>query len=261
MSSAEPSPPVRRQHLGPRTAASAALLVLGLCGALVVALPARPILLRSLSNWELATLLPGRDDFPASWNYSLRGALRRADPDRATPWPTRHPPVYRPAACGPVPEIARLFDGPGYAAAVHVDHRTEQIARPVLQASDEPDPNARFVVYPVADGTAMIATYVDWLGRCGTYHVTVADPVSGADEPRVVVTTIDARSAAGDDAALEVTRLTTVTAVGPLRTTVYHVGYHWVRGVLLECATNLSGADREVANRVGAQTLQKLRAA
>jgi hypothetical protein len=264
MSNAEQQPAPRApasRRPGPRAVAAVALVVLGLCGAAIVAFPPRPTSLRSQPNWDLATLLPGIHDFPSSWNYSLRGSLHRTDPEQAPAWPVRHPPVFSPRECGPVPTLATLFDRPGYAAVVHVDHQTDQIARAVLQASDEPDPNARFVIYPVTDGAALITKYVDWLNHCGAYHVTAADPVSGADEPRVVTTTIGARSAAGADAALEVTRSTTITAKGPLRTTVYHVSYYWVRGVLLECATNLSGPDLDVVNHVGTRTLQKLRAA
>jgi hypothetical protein len=255
------SRPLAARRPGLRAVAAFALVVLGLCGAALVGFPPRTASLRSLPNWDLATLLPGIHDFPANWNYSLRGSLHRTDPEQAPPWPVRHPPVFSPRECGPAPTLATLFDRPGDAAAVHVDHQTDQIARAVLQASDEPDPNARFVIYPVTDGAALITKYVDWLARCGTYHVTAANPASGADESRVVTTTITARSAAGADAAVEVTRSTTITAKGPRRATVYRDSYYWVRGVLLECGTNLSGRDLDVVNHVGAQTLQKLRAA
>ncbi|GAB4988148.1 hypothetical protein MAHJHV61_34200 [Mycobacterium avium subsp. hominissuis] len=260
MSSPGPPPgPIRRRCVGPRTVSAMALVVLGVCAAAIVVFPARPVSLRSLPNWELAKLLPGVHDFPPSWNYSRRGAVQRVDADRPDAAPPNRPATYRPSDCANIPAIATLFNGYGYSAMVHVDKQSDQIARAVLQSSDEPDPNARFVIYPVADGAAMITKYVDWLHGCGTYHVTATDPDGGAPVPRVAVTTIGARSAGGADAALEVTRSATVTVPGPLRTMVYHVSYYWVRGVLLECATNLTGADTDLVNRVAAQTLQRIR--
>jgi hypothetical protein len=217
--------------------------------------------LRTLPNWELAQLLPNVHDFPPDWNYSLQGSVHRTDPEHAPAWPSSSAAAraYTPHECAQLPKIAELFGRPGYAALVHVDRQTDEIARSVLMSEDEPDPNARFVIWPVTDGSAMITNYVDWLGRCGTYHVTSTAAGSSTEDVRTVATTIDARSADGADAALKVTKSTTVSAPGPSHTMVYHLTYYWVRGVLLECATNLDGSDVDVVNHVGAQTLQKLR--
>lgn len=258
-------PPTNRRHgIGPRSVCAMALVVLSACGATIVGFPARPVSLRSLPNWDLAQLLPGVHDFPPGWNYSLRGSVHRTDPESTPARPSTRASApaaaYTPRECAQVPKIAELFGGPGYAALVHVDRQTDEIARAVLMSEDEPDPNARFVIWPVTDGSAMITNYVDWLGQCGTYHVTSTDPDSGNEKRRTVATTIEARSTDAADATLAVTRSTTVTAPGPNHTMIYHLTYYWVRGVLLECATNLVGTDVDVVNRVAAQTLQKLRA-
>ena len=117
---------------------------------------------------------------------------------------------------------------------MHVDRNTGSIARATVASSDEPEPNARFIIWPRPDGPALIVNYLDWLGRCGS-------------------TRVDARSADGADAAVAVTRSSASAGT-------YHVMYYAVRGVLLECATNLEGADVDLVKRLGAQTLQRLRA-
>lgn len=255
---------VRRYRIGPRVISAAALVVLGACAAVVVGFPTPSVGLRSSPNWDLAKLLSGIHDFPADWNYSLRGSLRRTDPDAdvAAPSGSAAGPasVYAPPECAVVPKIVELFGRPGFAALVRVDRQTDAIARPVLMSSDEPVPNAHFAIWPVRDGWAMIAKYVDWLGRCGSYRVTSTVAGSGNEQVRTVNTVIESRPGADREAALAVTRSTTVDAPVAGMPLVYHVSYHWVRGVLLECATNMVDGDVDVVNRVAAQTLQRIRA-
>ncbi len=254
------SPRIGRCRISSRWLCAVALVVLGACGAVIVAVPSRPESLQSLPNWDLARLLPGIHEFPQDWNYSLRGPMRRTTPQNAAAAPTAGTSApaltYTPGECAQVPEIVQLFGSSSYAAMVHVDRQTDEIARAVLISSDEPEPNAHYAIWPVPDGPALIAKYVDWLARCGSYRVTSTDS-GGHQGLRAVRTTID--SQADGNSALAVTRSTTVTAPGPSRPLIYHVTYSWVRGVLLECATNLVGTDADSVNHVLAQTLQRMR--
>ncbi len=125
----DPAPrPPRRFRLGPRAVSAIALTVLGACAATIVALPAPPKSLRSLSNWQLAELLPAADDFPPDWNYGLAGVVHRSAPDHtpgAAPAPARD---YVPPSSSPDPAIAELGSGTGDAARVYVDRNTDEIA-------------------------------------------------------------------------------------------------------------------------------------
>lgn len=127
-------------------------------------------------------------------------------------------------------------------------------------SSDEQEPNARFVIWPLSNGPALIANYLDWLARCDSYRITSSHVDSQIKDVRTVTTTVDARSAECADAAVAVTRSSMVTAGTRSPSSTYHVMYYAVRGVLLECATNLEGADVDLVKRLAAQTLQKLRA-
>lgn len=255
---------IRRSRIGPRSVCVVALVVLGTCGATILGFPARPVSLRSLPNWELAKLLPGIQDFPADWNYWLRGSVRQNHPDNATPPPGGAASVpasaSTPRECGQVPKIVELFGSPGDAAMVYVDRQTDEIARAALISSDAPDPNAHFAIWKVTDGPTMIAEYVDWLARCGSYRIASTPAGSANEDVRTVTTTIDSQTGGGSDTALAVTKSTTGTVRGASRAVVYHITYYWVRDVLLECATNLVGADLDAVNHAVAQTLQRMRA-
>jgi hypothetical protein len=258
----DPAPlPRRRVRLGPRALSAIALTVLGVCAATIAALPARPESLRSLSNWHLAELLPTADDFPPDWNYGLTGAVHRSVPGhapRSAPTPARD---YVPPSCGPDPAIAELDSGTGDAARVYVDRDTDEIARPRLLGEENPDPHAEIVIWPVSDGRARIAKYVDWLHTCGRYTINSLDPLHHTPRTSAITATIDSRPVDGDDVSLAFTRSSTQIAPRPGSAIVTHVTYYWVRGVLLECSTNLSGAVGDVVNHVVAQTLQKLHVA
>ncbi|MEE3067476.1 MAG: hypothetical protein VYA67_26675 [Actinomycetota bacterium] len=220
--------------------------------------------LRSLPNWELAKLLPGIHDFPADWNYWLRGSVRQTNPDNGAPPPAGGASVpasaYTPRECAQVPKIVELFGSPGDAAMVYVDRQTDEIARAAEISSDDPDPNAHLAIWKVPDGPAMIAKYVDWLARCGSYRITSVDAGSGNDTVRTVTTTIDGPPRGSGSAALAVTKSTTGTVRGASRLVIYHITYYWERDVLLEFATNLVGTDLDVVNHAAGQTLQRMRA-
>jgi hypothetical protein len=257
----DPAPrPPRRFRLGPRAVSAIALTVLGACAATIVALPAPPESLRALSNWQLAELLPAADDFPPDWNYGLAGVVHRSAPDHtpgAAPAPARN---YVPPSCSPDPAIAELDSGIGD-ARVYVDRNTDEIARAHLLGEENPDPHAEIVIWAVPDGPARIAKYVDWLHKCGRYNINSLDPLHHTPRTNAVTATVNSHPVDGDDVSLAFTRSSTPTAPKAGSAIVTHVTYYWVRGVLLECSTNLSGAGGDVVNHVVAQTLQKLRAA
>jgi hypothetical protein len=238
-----------------------ALTVLGVCAATIAALPVRPESLRTLSNWQLAELLPTADDFPPDWNYGLSGVVHRSvpgDAPRSAPFPARD---YVPPSCRPDPAIAELDSGTGDAARVYVDRATDVLAPPRLLGEGDPDPHAEMLIWPVSDGPARMAKYVDWLHKCGRYTINSLDPLRHTPRTNAVTATIDRRPVDGDDVSLALTRSSTQTAPRPGSAIVTHVTYYWVRGVLLECSTNLSGADGDVVNHVVAQRLQKMREA
>lgn len=92
-----------RSRLRPRVVGAAALAVIGTCGALLMLVPSRSASLTSRSNWDLATALPSYGDFPADWNYTLEGAVRRAAPANNAapghPGAQAPPSVYVRAEC------------------------------------------------------------------------------------------------------------------------------------------------------------------
>jgi hypothetical protein len=240
----------------PRVVGAVALVVLGACGAALVVIPSRPTSLISRSNWDLAKALPSDHDFPPDWNYALQGTVRRAAPknDEASREPGVRPTsVYAPADCGNVPKILGLYKTANFAALVHVDRSKDDVASATVLSSDEPEPNARFIIWPVPDGPALIADYLDWIGRCHSYSLSAVDPDGQVTDTRTVVTTVDTRD--GDD-AVTVTRSTNDDQ-SP--TASYHVVYYAVRGILLECATNWSGSDVDLVKRLAVETLNRLR--
>ncbi|HEY9304214.1 MAG TPA: hypothetical protein VIO95_07985 [Mycobacterium sp.] len=259
MSTLERDPGVLRSRLWPRMVGAVALAVVGACGAMLLMIPARSASLLSRSNWDLATALPSYRDFPADWNYSLQGTVRRQAPSSTTASPPRAEApasVYAPADCGNVPKILGLYESSRFAAVVRVNPSTDEIASATALSSDEPNLNARFIIWPVNDGPALIANYLDWIGRCGSYSVSSAEPGNQIADARTVTTTVDTRSA---NDAVAVTRFSEETAGGQRPSSTYHVMYYAVRGILLECATNLNGSDIDLVKRLALQTLQRLR--
>lgn len=229
-----------------------ALVVLGACGATLVAIPARPASLLSRSNWNLAQALPTYRDFPSDWNYALQGLVRR----RPLPLRAAVPAaVYAPSDCGNVPKILGLYDAIHFAAMVHVDPSKDDIASATVLSSDEPDHHFRFIIWPVPDGRSLIADYLDWIGRCGSYSVSSTDPTSYITGTRTVSTTVVSHS--GD--AVAITRVSAETDDSQGFSLKYHVIYYAVRGIVLECATNLAGADVDLMKKLADQTLHRLR--
>ncbi|MCV7077921.1 hypothetical protein [Mycobacterium szulgai] len=256
----------------PRVLAAIALAVLGACGVTVLAEPhskAAPATLASQTDWVLATALPASADVPPDWGYSLSGRLQRAAPsanDALTPPPNPNPTaVYVPDTCGSVPKVLD-HSGSALAAFVQVDRYAQlfvQDAPPPDAAATgegrEHGPNSRFAIWAVPDGPARIANYLDWLSRCGSYHVTNYFLDGRVKNQRNVTTKVEARSASGADAAVTVMRtFTTIGSRDPAST--YHVAYYAVRGVLLECTMYMEGADLDVVQRLATQTVNKLRA-
>ena len=258
----DPAPrPPRRFRLGPRVPSAVALTVLGACAATIVASPTPPESLRSRTNWQLAELLPDSRDFPPDWNYSLSGVVHRIAPGhtpRSAAVPARD---YVPPSCRPDPAIAELDGGTGDAARVYVDRNTDELARPHLLSEENPDPHAEITIWAISDGPARITKYVDWLDKCGQYSVSSLDPLQHTPRTSAVTATIDSPPSDSGGVALAFTRSSTQTAPKSGSAIVTHTTYYWVRGVLLESTTNLSGANRDVVNHVVAQTLQKLSAA
>lgn len=248
----------RRAAWGPRAVSAVALVVLGVCAATIVALPVHSDGLRSLSNWQLAGLLPAASDFAADWNYGLSGVVHRTAPAAGS---APAPPEYVPATCRPDPEIAELDRGAGGAARVYVDRDRDEIARAHYLGEEFDDPHAEIVIWAVPDGVARIAKYVDWLHMCGRYTMKSLDPLHHTPRASAVSTTIDRQPGGGGESSLAFTRSSAPTAPVPGPAIVTHVTYYWVRGLLLQCSTNMSGADGDVVDHVVAQTLQRMRAA
>jgi hypothetical protein len=254
----------------PRVVGAVALAVLGACGVVVLVAPARskaPPSLASHSNWALARALPAGRDFPADWGYGVSGPLRRSPiPDTvvsSTPPPGVPRAVYAPAACTKIPTMLD-HAGASMGPIMSVDRYTELQVNPTAfmdsEATgeiDEVGPRAGITIWVAPDGPARIANYVDWLGHCDSYHVTNYDGNGRLKNERTVKTVVEARSAAGANAALTVTRSFTVIG-NPARSATYHVGYYALRGVILECHIFMDGPDRDLVQKRAAQTLQRL---
>lgn len=256
-----------RDRPWPQVVGVAAVVVLGICGAVLLVRAPHDSSLASRTNWALATALPTSVDFPQDWGYSLTGRLQRA-PSTAAPSPT--PTVstaaaaeYAPVDCGTIPHLLD-HSGAALAAFVHVDRYAQlfvQDAPPADAAatgeSHEHGPNARFAIWVVPDGPAQITHYLNWIGRCGSYRVTNHFLDGEVKNRREVATSVESRSADGADAAVVVTRkFTPVTGRDPASS--YHVEYYAVRGVLLECTIYLEGVELQQVKGVAAQTLRKL---
>jgi hypothetical protein len=164
--------------------------------------------------------------------------------------------------------VPKLQDHSGAALAAYL--QVDRYTQLFVQEADPPDgpatgethehgPNSRLAIWTVPDGPARIANYLDWLSRCGSYHVTNYDNGGRVKNERTVNTEIQTRSASGADAAAAVTRtFTTLKSRDPAST--YHVVYYAVRGVLVECTIYMEGSDVDVVKRAAAQTLDRLRA-
>jgi hypothetical protein len=256
----------------PRVVGAMALAVLGACGVIVLVVPPRASSSTSLelrSNWVLAGVLPASHDFPADWGYSLYAPLRRtpiSDEVAPSTWRQGVPRMrYGPAACINIPKILDHL-GAGVGPGVGIDHYTTlQAAEPGLMDDDatgqrsESGPNASLHIWVVPDGLARISNYVDWLGRCGSYQVTNYSQDGAVKNKRIVTTVVEERAVNGAEAAVTVTR--TFTTPGSRQPPLtYHVSYHALRGVILECSIyDMDGADRDLVQRRAAETLQRLR--
>jgi hypothetical protein len=255
----------------PRVVGAAALAALGACGVVVLLIPTRskaPSSLASRSNWALAGALPPGRDFPADWGYGVSGPLRRTPtPDNvvpSTPQPGIPRAVYAPAACTNIPRMLDYAGGASMGPTMSVDRYTElQANSAALMDSEatgeieEHGPRASMTIWVVSDGPTRIANYVDWLGHCGSYHVTNYDGKGGFKNERTVKTVVEARSADGADSAVTVTR--TFTTIGnPAQSATYRVSYYALRGVILECQIFMEGPDRDLVQKRAVQTLQRL---
>jgi hypothetical protein len=245
----------------PRLVCAVTLTVLAACAVAVVTSPTQPASLRSLSNWDLATLLPSASEVPPDWNYSLRGDLHRVAATRGADSPPAVGTAYSPSTCEPSAGITEFFDRTHSAASVHLDRDTATIATVPDVGDDEAYPFAQIIIWALADGPTRIAKYTEWLHHCGSYRVATTDPLHHTPKTRDVTVAVDSPPPHGNDVALAFTRSTTRAASQPSGTTVAHVTYYWVNGVLLEYSTSMTGADSGLMNHVVAQTLQKLRAA
>ncbi|WP_204815104.1 hypothetical protein [Mycobacterium riyadhense] len=259
----------------PRVVSAIALAVLGTCGlALLVTAPhpsraaSSTASLASRTDWALATALPASADFPADWGYSLTGRLQRAAPSPAEALAAQPSPapaaVYAPETCGSIPKV---LDHSGGALAAYV--QVDRYAQVFVQDAPPPDaaatgegrehgPNARFAIWVVPDGPTRIASYLKWLDQCGAYRVTNYFLDGQVKDQRNVTSQVEARSADGADAAVTVTRtFTTIGSHDPSST--YHVSYHAVRGVLLECTIYMEGTELDQVKQIAFHTLTKLR--
>ena len=273
MGSLAAQPVAPRSQPWPRVVGAIALAVLGACGATLLMTAPRSnhasASLASRTDWVLATALPNSADFPADWGYSLTGRLQRAIPSTtvaSSPQPNPAPAaaaIYAPAACGSIPKVLD-HSGGALAAYVQVDRYAQlfvQDAPPADAAATgearEHGPNARFAIWVVPDAPARIANYLNWLGQCGSYHITNHFIDGQVKDQRNVTTAVETRSAAGADAAVTVTRtFTTVGSRDPSST--YHVAYYAVHGVLLECTIYMEGAELDQVKQIASHTLQKL---
>ncbi|HEU0191080.1 MAG TPA: hypothetical protein VFR17_07410 [Mycobacterium sp.] len=264
-----PTPSVpRARKTWPRAVGAVALVVIAACGALVLTTPAKRGSLVSRSNWSLSTALPPRSDFPADWDYSVSGLVGWAFPPSRSPQGAAatagHAARYTPEACGDVPTI---LTGPGrYVAHVRADHDPDPwwIAKAVppdaaaTGETDEHGPTASFVIWAVDDGPALITDYLRWLRRCRSYQVAAEDPFTHETHERAVSTVIDKTSDGHADAAVAVTRWFVTTGDGHAPSSTYRVSYYAVRGLLLECSTNVDGSGAEMVGKLAGQTVQRI---
>lgn len=260
----------------PQVVGAVALVVLGACGVAVLVTPLRSNDTRGTSasllsrpNWVLATALPTTGDIPDDWGYSVIGRLQRANPASADPSNVQPIPgpaaTYAPPACASIPKVLD-HSGGALTAFVRLDQYVQvfgQDATPADAAATGEDtehgPNARFAIWAVPDGPDRIANYLDWLNQCGSYHVTNYFLDGRVKDERNVTTEVEARSAAGADAAVAVTR-TFSTEESQDLSSIYHVAYYAVRGVLVECTIFMEGADLALVKRLANHTLEELRA-
>jgi hypothetical protein len=271
MGSLAAEPGARRSQAWPRVVGAVALAALGTCGVTVLLTAPRQThtsaSLASQSDWVLAGALPASGDFPPDWGYSLTGRLQRAAASTTvTSSPQSNPApaaIYAPEACGSIPKVLD-HSGGALAAYVQVDRAAQLFVQdappadaPATGEAREHGPNARFAIWVVPDGPARIANYLNWLGQCGSYHVTNHFPDGHVKNRRDVSTVVQARSAAGADAAVTVTRsFTTINSRDPA--TTYHVAYYAVRGVLLECTIYMEGSELDQVQQIASRTVQKL---
>jgi hypothetical protein len=257
----------------PRVVGALALAVLAACGVIVLVIPGRadsPTSLESRSNWVLAGALPASIDFPGDWGYSVTGPLQRTRAwdtvSSSTPQTGVPRAVYAPAGCANIPKILD-HSGARFGPSVGVDRYTELNVHPAAFIDsdatgelDEQGPRASLAIWVVPKGPARIANYVDWLGRCGSYHVTNYDGDGKFKSQRNVQTAVEGRSADGPEASVTVTR--TFIPVGNRKAAAtYQVSYYAVRGVILECSIyKMDGPDRSLMQRRAAETLRRLRA-
>ncbi|MBS9532508.1 hypothetical protein KIH27_02775 [Mycobacterium sp. M1] len=253
------------QRAAPRILGAVALTVLGACGVLVLTTAPRSNSLVGRSNWQLAATLPVQADFPAEWNYAIRGSVGWATPPDSTTAEPDGPLIptaaYTPADCGSLPAaLAVAADSP---ANVHVDTTPVGIASAKLYwrdsvAAGEPDtdePDTDFVITAPGEPSS-IGEYRDWLRRCDAYRVTVFDPQTRTRVERFATTTVEAPD---PGAALTVTR-TFVDVNGGAEPVSHRVSYYPVRGLLLTCSTSMRGADADLVRELGARTARKLAA-
>jgi hypothetical protein len=263
---------MRGQRGWPAVVGAAAFVVLGVCAGMVLiaAPPAgqRPGL-ASRSNWALAAALPPAEDFPADWNYTISGALRRIlTPDSVASSGVPRPgprAVYEPSACTDIPSILNHF-GAALGPQVGVDESHDLVAANAEltdalatgQTSDQ-EFNAYIQLWVVPDGPARIANYVAWLSRCGTYQVTNYGFQGELLDTLSATTAIDSRVTDGADAAAAVS-ITFAVVSNPSLHRTYHVVFYAVRDVVVECRMYMQGKDIDVVKRRATQTVQKLRA-
>lgn len=216
-----------------------ALAVLVACGLVWFAVPRQAKPAGPLSNWALATALPTSEDFPAGWQYSLRGSLT---PPTIVTHPLEKNPdeTFEPAECAysPMDEIGK-------------DEVASVEAYPPGEGGQHGH-KVHYWIWAVADGPGLVSQYMDWLGRCHTYRYSYRNPETGATVQDTVVTTkVDIPVPEGVDAAAA-DAYGSDTSAGPT-----HFSYA-VRGVLLECDFGVRGEDLALAQRLADQTVRKL---
>jgi hypothetical protein len=257
----------------PRAVGAAALTVLAACGVIVLAVPSHARSLTSLesrSNWVLAGALPASNDFPADWGYHISGPLQRTGAFHAnttsTPQPGVPRAVYSPIACTRIPKILN-HSASNFGPSMSVDRYTRLSAATAAFVDsdatgelDEQGPRAQLAIWIGSGGPALIADYVDWLGRCDSYHVTNYDGTGTFKSERNVHTVVEGRPPDGADAAVTVIR-TFAPVSGHKPSATYYVTYYAVRDVILECTIyQMDGPDRSLVHRRAVETLQRLRA-
>ena len=250
--------------MGPRLVGALALVVLASAGITDLLIQRRPTSLVGRPTWALAQTLPTQDDFPAAWNYAVHGTVGFATPQPAPqPGPATLIPTadYLPVECAQLP-AALIPTLPG-TPTVHVDRTPVGVASAAFYfadsvaggQSDADEPNADFAVSAPADPAGFVTQYLDWLGSCGTYRVTLHDPRSHRQISRSAATSVEAPA---DGAALTVTR--TFLDDGAERPREYRVSFYPVRGLLLTCKTSMTGADAQLIDTLAAATARKLAA-